>query len=366
MAEITQGEWEAFAEDARQTRRITASGQIQTFNFPFRNEQGEYIDDEGTPVPVYYIDSYLGKPTRIIVDSRTDTSKGTAVQAYARRFPGGEFKAVDDKVQENSATLSVSADQALANATDACAVMGTLGGLSPDLGSLAFNAEKAAGEMLSAVTEVAGVVGEVVSAVSTVIAEVTSILAEAGTILAELLAAGLTELYQALSDVITEVTSLVEVAAGGLNEAIGEVADDIAGDIASAVTTVGAAIEEAGSLVGDLVGAVSSGNCKTVATALAALPVTPPGNAAETVGLIKETQPQQSRMLKTDGSVVGFNIDKKLPYADIQYRGKLTRMYYQDAEAMQKRFGTLGTGNLLAGNPLDIAGALGAVGGALA
>lgn len=366
MAEITQGEWEAFAEDARQSRRVTASGQLQNFNFPFKNEAGEFIDNEGAPVPVYYIDSYLGKPTRIIVDSRTDNSKGTAAEAYARRFPGGEFKAVDDKVQESSDTLKLSADQSLANATDACAVMGTLGGLTPDLGALAFNAEKAAGEMLGAVTEVAGVVGEVVSVVATAVAEVTSILAEAGTILAQLLAAGLTELYEALNDAISEVTSLVEVAAGGLNQAIGEAADDIASSIAEAVTTVGAAIEEAGSLVGELVGAVASGNCKTVTAALANLPTLPPGDAADTVELIKETQPQQSRMQKADGSVVGFNIDKKLPYADIQYRGKLTRMYFQDADAMQKRFGTTGLSAPIAGDPLDIAGALGAVGGALA
>lgn len=366
MAFITQGEWEAFAEDDRQKRRVTASGQIQNFNLPFKNEAGDYIDNDGNALPVYYVDSYFGKPTLIVVDSRTDNSKGTAVAAFERRFPGGVYKAVDDKVQESSETLSISADQALANATDACAVMGTMGGLSPDLGSLAFNAEKAAGEMLGAVTEVAGVVGEVVSAVGTAVAEITSILAEAATIVAQLLAAGLTELYQALTDAMSEIGGLVETAAGGLNEAIGEAADDIAGAISGAVATVGEAIEEAAGLVGELVGAVASGNCKTVASALAALPVTPPGSAADTVELIKDTQPQQSRMLNADGQVVGFNIDKTLPYADIQYRGKLTRMYFKDATAMQNRFGTTGLSAPIAGDPLDIAGALGAVGGAIA
>lgn len=358
MAFRTQQEYDEASSSQKQVRRITATGNINNFNIPS-------VDDQGNPLTVYYID-YLGKITKMTVDSTTDADGRTAQAAFDKKFPGGEASLVEPEVKANAQTLKVSADKALQNATDACAVMGSLGGLTPDLSSLAFNAEKAAGEMLTAVTEVAGVVAEVVSEVVTVIAEVTSIIAEAGTLLAQLIAAGLVELASALEDAISEISGTTEQAFNELNSAIGEVASDVASAIGDAVTVVGEAIEEAASLVGDLVGAVASGNCKTVSKALAALPVTPPGSAAEVQNQLKNNQPQQTRYLNKEGTVVNFNIDKTKPYADIQYRGKLTRMYYADAQKMQERFGTLGQGNLLAGDPTDIASSLGAVGGAVA
>ena len=356
MAFRTQEEYEdiSISGSLKQRRRITASGNINNFNIP-----------SGPEYPVYYVD-YLGKITKMTLDTDTDGDGKTAQAAFDKKFPGGEAALVEPEVAANAETMKVSADKALTNATDACAVMGTLGGLSPDLGALAFNAEKAAGEMLTAVTEVAGVVGEVVSEVATVISEITSIIAEAGTILAQLIAEGLVELAAALEDAISEVNGLVETAFNELNAAIGEAAADVADAIDGAVDTVAEAIAEAGSLVGDLVGAVASGNCKTVSAALAALPVTPPGEAAEVQGQVKNLQPQQSRYLNAAGQVVNFNIDKTKPYADIQYRGKLTRMYFADATAMQARFGTTGTTTELAGDPLDIGAALGGVGGAIA
>lgn len=354
MAFRTEEEYDAADASMKQSRKITSKGDIVMWNIP-----------SGPEYPVYYVD-YLGKITKMTLDTDIDKDERTAQAAFDKKFPGGEAVLVEPEVTANAETMKVSADKALTNATDACAVMGTLGGLSPDLGALAFNAEKAAGEMLTAVTEVAGVVGEVVSEVATVISEITSIIVEAGTILAQLIAAGLVELAAALEDAISEVNGLVETAFNELNAAIGEAAADVADAIDGAVDTVGAAIAEAGSLVGDLVGAVASGNCKTVSAALAALPVTPPGEAAEVQGQIKNLQPQQTRYLNKEGTVVNFNIDKTKPYADIQYRGKLTRMYFADADKMQARFGTTGTTTQLAGDPLDIGSALGGIGGAIA
>lgn len=256
--------------------------------------------------------------------------------------------ALDPAVTERTASLTDASESALTTAADACASMNVLGFLSDEISDIAAEAEAAASEMLSAVGEAAGVIGEVVSEVATVVNDIVSLAAEAVTLVTDLIAAG----YQALSDLLSEalagVENLVSTAIGGLNDALGAAADDIGAAISEATAGVQSAIAEAAAVVGDMMQAVESGGCNAIAGVLTALPAVPGGEAGATASSLQALVPQQSRMLRTpterypDGLVVNFNIDRDLPYADIQYRGKLTRMYYQDAQSMSARFGTLG------------------------
>ena len=343
------------ADNYKQRRHYTEKGGIGNFNT-------QSVDPEtGLERPIVYIQDYLGKFTAFRVYD---------ADRFMRRFPPGEQPTLlEDGVETNTQSLQVSSEEALKVANEACAAMSTVGGLSPDISALASDTEKQTGEMLTATTTAAGVVGEVVSTVSTAVEELTALISKAATLLGQLIEQGFSEIATLLSEAIDEATRLIEVAVNGLNSAVGDDAvkeDPETGDptpigefITKVVADVGEAVAAASAMTTNLVAAVSTGGCKTVTSALQAVPFNPSGEAGAIKTKLTEAQPQQSRMLKKDNTVTNYNIDKKLPYADIQYRGKLTRMYYQDAETMQKRFGTLGKGNLIAGDPLDIGSALG-------
>lgn len=364
-----QEAWQNTKFELKQSRHYTEKGGIGNFNT-------QAFDDEGLERPIVYIQDYLGKFTAFRVYD---------ADRFIRRFPPGEQPTLlEDGVETNTQSLQVSSEEALKVANEACAAMSTVGGLSPDISALASDTEKQTGEMLTATTTAAGVVGEVVSTVSTAVEELTALISKAATLLGQLIEQGFSEIATLLSEAIDEATRLIEVAVNGLNSAVGDDAvkeDPETGDptpigefITKVVADVGEAVAAASAMTTNLVAAVSTGGCKTVTSALQAVPFTPSGEAGAIKTKLTEAQPLQSRELRTDTDiqgnartkVVNFNIDKKLPYADIQYRGVLTRMYYNDAAAMQDRFGTLGKGNLTAGDPLDVGSALGGIGGAIA
>ena len=259
-----------------------------------------------------------------------------------------EIATLDPEVTQRTASLTEASESALTTATDACASMNTLAFLSDDISDIAAAAEEAASDMLAAVGEVAGVVGEVVSEVATIVNDIVLLAAEAATLITDLIAAGFEALSDLLSQALGGVEGLVNTAISGLNDALGAAAEDIGAAISAAATGVQDAIATAAGLVGDMMQAIESGGCNAVAGVLAALPAAPGGAAGDTAASIQSSVPQQTRMLGSpterypDGLVVNFNINRELPYADIQYRGKLTRMYYEDAQTMSARFGTLG------------------------
>jgi len=356
------------ADNYKQRRHYTEKGSIGNFNT-------ESVDpDTGLERPIVYIQDYLGKFTAFRVYD---------ADRFIKRFPPGEQPTLlEDGVQTNTQSLQLSSEEALKVANDACAAMSTVGGLSPDISALASDTEKQAGEMLTATTTAAGTVGEVVSTVTTSIEDLTALISKAAGLVGDLTNAGFTDLATALSEAIDEATQLIEASVNGLNAAVGDDAvqeDPETGElkpigevITEAITTVATAVAAASAMTTNLVAAVSTGGCKTVTAALQAVPFTPSGEAGAIQTKLKQAQPVQSRMLKAPnslnpkGQVVNFNIDKKLPYADIQYKGKLTRMYYEDASTMQERFGTLGQGNLLAGEPDVPFGGVGGFGAGIA
>lgn len=315
MALRTEAEFLAAPDALKKTRQITSTGTVKNFN----------ID---TNLPVQYVD-HLGKITKMYIESQS---------AFDKKFPSGEAALIDSEATANSEKLAASTQKALKNSNDACAAAGSLGGLSATLKDVGKELEEASGAILGAVAEVAGVVNEALSAVGQAVAELTSLIAEAVGLVAALIAAGINELAELIDAAINEATTFVETALNAINEAVGEVAGAIADTVDSAIDAVGEAIGAAASLVSDVVAAVAAGGCKETTGILTSLPVVPAGPAGAIQSKIKGTVPQQSRMLKSDNVIVNFNIDKSLPYRDIKYRGKLTRMYYQDASVMNDRF----------------------------
>ena len=91
-------------------RRIQDNGSIVNFN----------VDKEGTP---FIIVTYLGKETRV---------HGPQA-ALDKKFAGGTPKYVDDTVDAKAVKLETACDATMATATDACAVMGSIGSLAPDV-----------------------------------------------------------------------------------------------------------------------------------------------------------------------------------------------------------------------------------------
>ena len=317
-------------------RRIDASGQINNWNLVYEN------DEYGT-FPIAYA-LHFGKITRFIIDPRKDGDAGltkTAQQQFDRKFGSGEI--IDPEVSTNATNLSAASDQALQNATDACAIMGTLGGFDSDLQVSAAGAEEAAGDVLSATAEAAGIVAETNSKTITAVSETESLIAEAADLQTQLVNAGFTDLAFSLEIATDEVIDLLETSTNGLNQAVGETKADVGENIKTDVVTSGEAITAAATEIPELISPAKAGGCNTVADVLANLNVGPPGLAGILGAVIQSAVPQQSRMLDRSGKVVNVNIDKTLQYADIQYQGKLTRMYYQDNAKMLERFGTLGS-----------------------
>lgn len=335
MALRTQQEYDEAPASKKQVRRITASGQVNNFNIPTE-------DGDGNPLTIRYVD-YLGKITKMTIDSNTDTDTKTAAAQFTRRFEGSSDEIVDPKVTENTASLSTSSEVALTSATDACAAMGTLGSVAEEIKDPAKEAEEAQTEMLAAVAEAAGTCGEVVSEVTTVIADIDTLITEATDLIPQLEAAGETDLANQLNAAVIAAGNVTETCTNNLNEALGADAPDIGAAVNDAVAQSNAAIAEASATVSSMMEAVKSGGCNAVSNTLSSLPVAPPGELGGSITTkLKELRPEQTRYLNSEGTVVNFNIDKKKPFADIQYRGKLTRMHYADAAQMLERFGTLG------------------------
>jgi len=316
-------------------RRIDATGQINNWNLVYED------DEYGTFSIAYAL--HFGKITRFIIDPRKDgTIIGrTAQSQFDRKFASEEI--IDPEVNTNAANLTEASDQAIQNATDACAIMGTLGGFDSDMQIAAAGAEEKTGEVLATTAETAGVVAETTSKTTAAVSEAESLIAEASDLQTQLVNAGFTDLAFSLEIATDEVVDLLETATNGLNEAVGERKADVGENIKTNVDTSGEAILAAGAAVPELISPAKAGGCNTVADALANLNVGPPGLAGILGAVIQSTIPQQSRMLDRSGKVVNINIDKTLQYADIQYQGKLTRMYYQDNAKMLERFGTLGS-----------------------
>ena len=343
MAVRTEQEWIDAPAGQKQTRRITASGQVNNFKYPDTNENGDYVEDDGvTLIDVRYID-YLGKITRMLIDTTTNSGDQDAAAQFTRRFEGETEELVDPQVQENTASLSGASEAALKSATDACAAMGTLGSVAEEIAEPAEQAEQAATEMLSSVGEAAGICGEVVGEVSTVLSDIGTLISEANTLITQLEEAGETALAAQLQNAIDAAGNVTETCTNGLNVALGAEVPDIGAAVSEAVAQSEAAIAEAAATVGDMMKAVESGGCNAVAGALSSLPVTPPGEAGAVTESLQALRPEQTRYLTSEGQVVNFNIDRTKPYADIQYRGKLTRMHYANAGKMLERFGQLGT-----------------------
>lgn len=349
MAVRTEEEWESAAQSARLLRRITASGQVNNFNLPDKNADGDYVADDGvTLLDVRFLD-YMGKITKMVIDSTTDTGDKTAAAQFTRKFEGETEQVVDPEVMANTESLGNASETALKQATDACATMNTLAVVSEDIAEPALQAEQASQEMMGKVTEAAAVCGEVVGEVSTVLADIPTLIQEASTLVPQLREAGETQLANALEEAMDTAANITETCSNGLNVALGAEVPDIGSSVETAIGEAETALADASAVVGDMMKAIESGGCNGVAEKLQTLP-TPnlPGEAGSIAQTLKEKQPQQTRMLNVatdrypDGLVVNFNIDKKLPYADIEYNGKLTRMHYADPATMLRRFGTLG------------------------
>jgi len=322
----------------KQRRRISSSGQISNANIPDDSEVG--------PNNIRYV-NYLGKITKMTIDITSDIGDKSAVAAFNKKFPGSEPVLIDQEAKDNSDKLSATTQKALKNSNDACASAGSLGGLSDVLSDVGKELEEAAGSILGAVGEVAGVVNEAINAVGEAIAKVTELIAKAAGLIARLIAAGIGALAELIDTIINEASAFVENALNAVNDAVGEVAGAIADTVDAAVDAVGDAIGAAAGLIGDVVAAVAAGGCKETTAILTSLPAVPAGPAGAIQSKIKSNSPRQSRMLASDVDiqgnprvrVVNFNIDKSLPFRDIQYKGVLTRMYYQNAADMNERFG---------------------------
>jgi hypothetical protein len=360
MALRTEQEYIDADDSLKQVRRIIMAelynedpledpdtyAQINNYNISYFEDP----EDPATAYPIVYLD-YLGKITKLVVQDQA---------AYDEKFDAdGNPVLVSPAAKANAETLTLASDKALGSATNACAAMATLGNISADLKDAAKAAEEAAGKLLTAVTEAAGVVGEVLSKVETAIGEIGQKIADAATAVAQLIEKGFQELADAISSAMGKVNGIIENAVDGLNKAIGPAAEGIGEAINETIDAVDEAISAASEAVSELFEGIAAGECNVVSQALAAVVAIPAGAAGVIKTALVGATPQGSRMLTAAGEVTNSGIDKELPYADIQYRGKLTRMYYQDADKMQARFGTLGeTGGLL-GAVGDVVGDIG-------
>ena len=301
-------------------RRITSG--IVNFN----------VDPEATP---FKIVTYLGKETRI-----------SGEQALLdKRFPeGGEAVYVDDTVAPKAAKLELAVDKTLATATDACAVMGTIGSLAPsiEVAESAALVETKVNALLTDVIDSSGEAVEKISEMNVQIEDATSKSEQVDALVARLEAIeddddtpdpqpytiAREELETALDNYINGVSETMN----DLNEVLGDEAPDVGQEINDACAVVS---ENIGACQGELsamVAAVSTGNCKGITKALQNTKFTPSGQAGEIKEKMKSDVPAQTRTIQSNGSIVNWNIDKKKPFRDVMHQGKLTRVYATTAQ----------------------------------
>tara|TARA_B110000503_G_scaffold119155_1_gene180715 strand:+ start:2097 stop:3056 length:960 start_codon:yes stop_codon:yes gene_type:complete len=308
-------------------RRIQTGGGIVNFN----------VDPEATP---FKIVTYLGKETRI-----------SGEQALLdKRFPdGGEAVYVDDTVAPKAAKLELAVDKTLATATDACAVMGTIGSLAPsiEVAESAALVETKVNALLTDVIDSSGEAVEKISEMNVQIEDATSKSEQVDALIARLNAiedsddtldpqpytVAREELETALDNYLNGVSESVNKT----NEIFGDEAPDVGEAIAVACDEVSANISTCSSELATMVAVVKTGNCKGVTAAMQNATFIPSGNAGEIQQKIKSDAPAQTRTIQSDGQIVNWNIDKKKPFRDVQYNGKLTRVYASTAQ-LDKRF----------------------------
>jgi len=307
-------------------RRIQDNGSVVNFN----------VDKEGTP---FIIVTYLGKETRV---------HGPQA-ALDKKFAGGTPKYVDDTVDAKAVKLETACDATMATATDACAVMGSIGSLASDVETAisAAETEEKINELLTESMDVAGEATEKISEINTNITDATAKTEEVNALIERLEAIELNddtpdpqlytvareELETALDNYINGVSETMN----DLNEVLGDEATDVGQEINDACAVVS---ENIGACQGELsamVAAVSTGNCKGITKALQNTKFTPSGQAGEIKEKMKSDVPAQTRTIQSNGTIVNWNIDKKKPFRDVMHQGKLTRVY-ATTEQLDKAF----------------------------
>ena len=302
-------------------RRIQTNGSVVNFN----------VDREGTP---FVLTTYLGKQTRI---------HGPQA-ALDRKFPGGEAKYVDDTVETKAVKLETACDATMTTATDACAVMGSIGSLAPsiEVAQAAAETEAKINELLTETMDASGEATEKISDMQVALTDATSKTEEVEALIArleeieldddtpdpQLYTVAREELETALDNYINGVSESVNE----MNELFGDEAPDIGQEINDACAVVSENINSCSCELSAMVAVVKTGNCKGITKALQNTKFTPSGQAGEIKEKMKSDAPTQTRTIQSDGQIVNWNIDKKKPFRDLQYNGKLTRVYASNAQ----------------------------------
>lgn len=307
-------------------RRIQSNGSVVNFN----------VDKEGTP---FIITTYLGKQTRIHGPQ----------EALDKKFSGGTPKYVDDTVEVKVVKLETACDATMATATDACAVMGSIGSLAPsiEVAESAAETETKINALLTETMDASGEAVEKVSEMQVALTDATSKTEEVEALIARLEAIeesddtedpqpytiAIQELELALDNYINGVSETVNE----MNELLGDEAPDIGEEINNACAVVSEKIGSCQSELSAMVAVVKTGNCKGITKALQNTKFTPSGQAGEIKEKMKSDAPAQTRTIQSNGAIVNWNIDKKKPFRDVQYNGVLTRVYATN-EQLDKAF----------------------------
>ena len=223
---------------------------------------------------------------------------------------------------EGAAALAATTEQAAKDASDNCNVVGTLSSLVDDAtAELVKGMEDAANEML-------GVAADITKAVNDAVAEINGLVDQA----TAAIDAKLNEIWNSINSpggLVSDLTTAFNEFTAGLDQAlndIGAAISEVAGAIDTAIGEVSAAIGELTAELGNVVKKVSQAACAGVTAALGAVGAGISPDLDAIAGPAAAAAPP-ARGFQSNGGIVNFNIDKTLPYADVERNGSTIRLY---------------------------------------
>jgi ABC-type transporter Mla subunit MlaD len=242
---------------------------------------------------------------------------------------------------EGQAALKASTEAMVKSASDNCNLSGTLVNFVDEATAEIVKGFKeasdavlkASAEITKAINEALSEVGEVIGQINAAINDIANEIAQ----IAQDIVNGVISAVEGAAQQLAKQLELdnLESAAGGFLDDIGNAISEVSGAISEAVGAVVDAVGEITSALGEVVKKISQATCAGVTSVLGAVGGGISDNVDGLATAVAAAAPP-SRRIQSNGTIVNFNVNKELPYADVTYQGETIRIYSEEATILQQ------------------------------